>query len=209
MITRIDELSTEGFITYPNQTILIPVWAELCMNDPFFNKIVALNESIRASKIKLNAYTYVLNTSDILSITMKETDKANMYGMEDEGSNYVRVRVKTKTIADSLKYQKILGRLFTLYNNQKDIILTKYRKYLGPKFLKNEETNPDHEAQEVGEARTEGHRTRDLPTHVLEEVSQETYHRHKGAGKGIQTEQREAGHGVPCSWGKHQALLHL
>ena len=140
MITRIDELSTGGFITYPNQTILIPVWAELCMNNPYFNKIVALNESIRASKIKLNAYTYVLNTNDILSIAMKETDKANMYGMEDEGSNYIRVRVKANTIADSLKYQKILGRLFTLYNNERELILTEYRKYLGPKFLKNEET---------------------------------------------------------------------
>jgi hypothetical protein len=140
MITRIDELSTGGFITYPNQTILIPIWAELCMNDPFFNKIVALNESIRASKIKLNAYTYVLNTTAILSITMKETDRANMYGMEDEGSNYIRVRVKAKTVVDSLKYQKILGRLFTIYNNQKGIILNNYRKYLGPKFLKNEET---------------------------------------------------------------------
>ena len=140
MIARIDELSTGGFITYPTQTILIPVWADLCMNNLFFNKIVALNESIRASKIKPTAYTYVLNTSDILSISMKETDKANMYGMEDEGINYIRVRVKAKTIADSLKYQKILGRLFTLYNNQKDLILTEYRNYLGPNFLKNEET---------------------------------------------------------------------
>jgi hypothetical protein len=140
MITRIDELSTGGYITYPNQTILIPVWAELCMNYSFFNQIVALNESIRASKIKLNAYTHVLGTGDILSITMKQTDKANMYGMEDEGSNYIRVRVKANTIADSLKYQKILGRLFTLYNNHKGLILTEYRKYLGPKFLKNEET---------------------------------------------------------------------
>lgn len=139
MITSVDELSTGGFITYPNQTILIPVWAELCMNNPFFNKIVSLNESIRASKIKLNAYMYVLNTSDILSITMKQSDKANMYGMEDEGSNYIHVRVKATTIADSLKYQKILGRLFTLYNNERNLILTEYRKYLGPKFLKNEE----------------------------------------------------------------------
>jgi hypothetical protein len=140
MITRIDELSTGGFITYPDQTILIPIWAELCMNNPFFNKIVALNESIRASKIKLNAYTYILNTSDILSISMKETDKANMYGMEDEGSNFIRVRVKAKTIADSLKYQKILGRLFTLYNNERDLILAEYRNYLGPKFLKDDQT---------------------------------------------------------------------
>ena len=140
MITRIDELSTGGFITYPYQTILIPIWAELCMNNPFFNKIVALNESIRASKTKLNAYTHILNTSDILSIAMKETDKANMYGMEDEGSNFIRARVKTKTIADSLKYQKILGRLFTLYNNERDLILAEYRNYLGPKFLKDDQT---------------------------------------------------------------------
>lgn len=139
-ITRMDELSTGGYITYPYQTILIPIWAELCMNNPFFNKIVALNESIRASKIKLNAYMYVLNTSDILSITMKETEKANMYGMEDEGSNFIRVRVKARTIADSLKYQKILGRLFTLYNNERDLVLSEYRNYLGNKFLKDDQT---------------------------------------------------------------------
>lgn len=140
MITRIDEKSTGGFITYPRQTILIPIWAELCMNNPFFNRIVALNETIRASKIKMNAYMHVIDTNDILSISMKETDKANMYGMEDEGSNFIRVRVKATTITDSLKYQKILGRLFTLYNNNRDLILAEYRIYIGPKFLRTEES---------------------------------------------------------------------
>ncbi|MEA3457732.1 MAG: hypothetical protein U9R21_03550, partial [Candidatus Thermoplasmatota archaeon] len=139
MITRIDELSTGGLITYPDQTILIPIWAEMCMNNPFFNKIVALNESIMASKTRLNAYVYVINTPDILSITMRETDKANMYGMEDEGSNFIRVRVKARTIAESLKYQKILGRLFTLYNNERDLILAEYRNYLGSNFMKDEQ----------------------------------------------------------------------
>lgn len=140
MITRIDEVATVGFITYPFQTILIPIWAEMCMNNPFFNKIVTLNEAIRASKIKMNAYMYILNTVDIMSITMKGTDKANMYGMEDEGTNFIRVRVKATTIEDSLKYQKILGRLFTLYNNERDLILAEYRNYLGPSFLKDEQT---------------------------------------------------------------------
>ena len=140
MITRVDEQATGGYITYPNQTILIPIWAEMCMNNPFFKRIVALNESIKASKIKLNAYVYVLNTDDILSITMQETNRANMYGMEDEGSNYIRVRVKAKTIADSVKYQQILGRLFTLYNNERDLIIADYRKFLGSKFLKDEQT---------------------------------------------------------------------
>ena len=139
MIVRVDELFTGGYIAYPFQTILIPIWAEMCMNNPFFNKIVSLNESIRASKIKTNAYMHILNTSDILSVNMRETDKANIYGMEDEGSTFIRARVKAKTIADSLKYQKILGRLFTLYNNERDLILTEYRKYLGSKFLKDDE----------------------------------------------------------------------
>ena len=77
MIVRVDELFTGGYIAYPFQTILIPIWAEMCMNNPFFNKIVSLNESIRASKIKTNAYMHILNTSDILSVNMRETDKAN------------------------------------------------------------------------------------------------------------------------------------
>jgi hypothetical protein len=138
MITSIKEQATVGFITYPYQTLLIPVWAELTMNNTFFNKIIALNESIRASKIKMNAYVHILNTNDTLSISMKETDRANLYGMEDEGSYYVRVRVKAKTITDSLKYQKIVGRLFTLYNNNLVNVLTEYRQYI-PNFLKDEE----------------------------------------------------------------------
>ena len=140
MIKHVDELSTGGYITYPNQTVLIPIWSEFCMNDPFFNRIVSLDESIRASKIKLNAYMHVIGNDDILSFTMKETDKPNMYGMEDEGSNYIRVRVKATTVADSLKYQKILGRLFTLYNNKRDIVLAEYRNYLGTNFLQDEQT---------------------------------------------------------------------
>lgn len=139
MIENITEKSTGGFITYPNQTMLIPIWAELCMNNHLFNRIISLNESIRASKIKMNAYVHVLGTSDILSITMKETEKANMYGMKDEGSNFIKVRVKATNITDCLKYQKILGRLFTLYNNNKDLILQQYRMYIGDDYLRAEE----------------------------------------------------------------------
>jgi len=139
-IEKISEKSTGGYIIYPNQTMLIPVWAELCMNNPLFNRIVSLNESIRASKIKMNAYVHVLGTNDILSIAMKETEKANMYGMEDEGSNFIKVRVKATNTIDCLKYQKILGRLFTLYNNNKDLILNQYRTYIGDDFLRAEET---------------------------------------------------------------------
>jgi len=140
MITQMNEISTTGLITYPSQVVLFPIWSEFCMNNPFFNKIVSLNESIRASKIKLNAYMHVINTTDVLILSVKETEKANMFGMEDEGSYFIRVRVKAKTIEDSLNYQKILGRLLTIYNNGKDLVLNEYRKYLGSDFLKDEES---------------------------------------------------------------------
>jgi hypothetical protein len=140
MITQMKEISTNGLITYPSQVVLFPIWSEFCMNNSFFNKIVSLNESIRASKIKLNAYMYVNNTTDVLILSLKETEKANMFGMEDEGSYFVRVRVKAKTIEDALNYQKILGRLLTIYNNEKDLVLNEYRKYIGSDFLKDEES---------------------------------------------------------------------
>jgi hypothetical protein len=81
MITQIDEQSNVGIVAFPYQTILVPVWSELTMNNIFFSRIFAVNESIRASKVRVNAYLYVINSKDdIVCITLKETDKANMYG---------------------------------------------------------------------------------------------------------------------------------
>jgi len=132
-----DKIVIGNFII-PYQTLMIPVWAELAMNDNFFNKRVAIDEAIRASKIKQNAYMHVLNSSDILILVMKETDGPSQHGMDSEGTSYVRVRMKTSNISEALNYRDVVGKFFTLYNNKKDEILHEYRKFI-PNFLKEEE----------------------------------------------------------------------
>lgn len=132
--SQIQELSIVGYFSYPFQTMLIPIWVDLAMNNEYFEKVVAINESLKASKSKPNIYLHMLgNGSDSISLVMKMTDRPNMYGMKHEGERYIRSRVKTKTFKDVIKYQKIISRLFTLYNNEKSDILSVYRSFI-PNF---------------------------------------------------------------------------
>lgn len=135
------ELSIVGYYSYPFQTMLIPILSDLVMNNLFFYPLVAIDESIRASKIKANIYLHVIEGGmDSISLIMKVTDKINMYGMADEGEKYIRSRIKTKTLEDVLIYQKIISRFFTIYNNEKAHILSIYKDFI-PNFLKEEENN--------------------------------------------------------------------
>ena len=137
--SQIQELSIVGYCSYPFQTMLIPIWVDLAMNNQYFEKVVAINESLKASKSKPNIYLHMLgNGSDSISLVMKITDRPNIYGMEREGEIYIRSRVKTKTLKDVENYQKIISRLFTLYNNEKSQLLSVYRLFI-PNFQDEEE----------------------------------------------------------------------
>nr|UPA43724.1 145R [Iridovirus CN01]UPA43885.1 145R [Iridovirus CN01] len=138
MVLEIVEQSTIGYVAFPRQTILTPVWADLCMNNSLFFNVISLNESIRSSKKKMNAYIHVLNTNDVINVVMKETDKPNMYEMEDEGTYYLRARIKSQTEAQAEKYRQILAKCLMIYNNDKNVILSDYREYI-PNFLEEDE----------------------------------------------------------------------
>lgn len=137
-IKNIQEISIVGYCSFPNQTMFIPVFSDLIMNNLYFYPLIAINESIRASKTKLNIYLHMVgNGMDSTSLMMKTTEKPNMYGMANEGEKYIRSRIKTKTLKDVLNYQKMIARFFTLYNNEKNNISTVYKEFL-PNFLKDE-----------------------------------------------------------------------
>ncbi|MGL5961852.1 MAG: hypothetical protein ACRCZ0_07850 [Cetobacterium sp.] len=137
--SQIQELSIVGYFSFPFQTMLIPIWVDLAMNNQYFEKVVGINEAIKASKSKPNIYLHMIgNGSDSISLMMKITDRPNIYGMEREGEKYIRSRVKTKTLNQVEKYQKIISRLFTLYNNEKSQLLSVYRSFI-PNFLQDEE----------------------------------------------------------------------
>lgn len=137
-IVSTEEVSTVGYALYPKQSLYIPIWQELTMNNDYFNNIVAINEIVRTSKIKQNVYMHVKNFSDIIAIVMKETIRPNMYDMKNVGELYIRARIKASNFSEGMKYQEILGRLITIYNNESSLILEQYREYI-PNFLKEEQ----------------------------------------------------------------------
>ena len=124
-----EEINVTGIYTYPNQTIDLSVWSELAMNDPIFNKVIVIDESVRASKIKQNAYVHLINTNDTASLQMKIAEKGLPH--LTEGSAYIRVRLpKTKTLKEVSIIQVLLGKLFAAYNDKYDQVVTGYKKYI-------------------------------------------------------------------------------
>lgn len=136
-IITIEERSSSGIVVYPEQTVLIPIWADLCMTNNYFSSLVVIDESIRSSKKRENVYMYVVDDPlDIITVMMKSTTKPGMYNMSTENTPYLRTRIKAKTSADAIRYGEILAKLITIYNENFEKVLNVYRKYI-PDFLQD------------------------------------------------------------------------
>jgi hypothetical protein len=118
------------YYTIPKQCIDASIYAELTMNNETFNSIIAIDESIKASKIKSNVYVHILNSPDTINLNMKHTTKYNQYGMTNIGEPYIRCRIKTFSTRNIVRFQTIIGKLFTLYNNLRDDVIDFYSSYI-------------------------------------------------------------------------------
>jgi len=136
-IITIEELNSSGIVIYPSQTILIPIWADICMTDLYFSSLVVIDESVRASKKRENVYMYLVDdVVNTISVMMKETTKPGIYNMATENTPYLRARIKAKTSADAVRYGKIMAKLITIYNDNFENILNIYRSFI-PGFLQD------------------------------------------------------------------------
>lgn len=136
-IITIEEKSSTGLLIYPFQTVLIPIWADLCMTDSYFNNLVVIDESIRASKKRENVYMYVVDDpSDIITMMTKMTTKPGMFNIPTENTLYLRVRIKAKTSREAIRYGEIMAKLITIYNDKLESILDIYKGFI-PGFLEN------------------------------------------------------------------------
>lgn len=129
-----ENVSVSGHFIFPHQTLDLVVWSELSMNNSTFNNLIAIDESIRASKIKQNIYFHVLSSGKAASIQMKTISKFGEYPDLLEGDKYVKVRIpKMPTIESVEAFQTLLGRLFTLYNKLYNNTVQYYLHYI-PNF---------------------------------------------------------------------------
>lgn len=137
-VENIEENNVVGYYLYPGRTLNVSVWAELTMNDNMFNSLLAIDESLRASKIKQNVYLHLLDTDETISLQMKYVERPGQFPEKDldVGTPYIRARVaKTKTVGRAKVLQELIGKLLVVYKlNYKDVVAF-YRKFI-PDFAK-------------------------------------------------------------------------
>jgi hypothetical protein len=152
-----EEISVSGIYAYIAQNLDLVIWSELVMNDPLFNNLVVIDESVKASKIKQNIYLHILSSGNTASLQMKIGSKD--FPLVPTGVPFVRVRVpKVKTIKDVKNIQRLIGKLFTAYNDGKYAeTVAMYKKYI-PSFTPtkiastvkiHEELTPEDIAPEI------------------------------------------------------------
>lgn len=133
---------TISYFSFPLQCMDIDVFSELAMNNPIFSSLVTINEFVQAVKTKQNIYLHINNSEDTVALFPKRTIKHHMYGIKEIGEPYVRCRVKTDMANKIPDYQLVLGKLFNVYNLERDNVILQYRKYI-PNFLKKGEHKCD------------------------------------------------------------------
>jgi hypothetical protein len=147
MVYKIYSSNVDGSWIYPYQTLIIPVLTELAMNERSFYESVVIDESIRASKLRENAFMYMIMSKrrtndnkrfvlDSVSLIMKIADRV-MYGM-GEGQKYIRAHVKTQSVECATVYMKLISKLLYIYNEKKGSVVSQYRLYL-PDFANDED----------------------------------------------------------------------
>ena len=119
---------------FPNQTLRIPVWAELTMNNHAFNSLVAINESLQASKKKQDVYMHALMTGETVTLRQRNvTVKPVTFGDVElpVGASYVQVRTAKATSLQSTETLKtIVAKLMTVYTQLRDGVVVDYAQYI-------------------------------------------------------------------------------
>jgi hypothetical protein len=129
-VIRETDNSVVIYFVIPSQCVDSAIFYELTMNSSIFNSVVAIDESIRASKISQSIYLHRLNSTDTINIHQKTTSKHNEFGMVNVGEPYVQCRMRSTSIATSQQFQQILGKLFTEYNNEYARVVDDYKRYI-------------------------------------------------------------------------------
>ena len=126
-------IEVNGIFYFPNQTMNKYVISDLIMNDPLFSSILVLDETTITAKS--NIYIY-FNNPIIGKVTAYLTEqvvlKTNCLAKKKElfpiGSKYIRVKISSCENEKKVKdFQKILSKLFILYNKNYENIIEFYR----------------------------------------------------------------------------------
>ncbi|BCB67549.1 hypothetical protein [Lymphocystis disease virus 2] len=119
------------------QTMIVPILADLVLTHPLVSQIVSIDESIRSHKKKPTAYLHFPGTDQTASVQEKTVERFNQYPDACEGDYVLTVRVKTVDQKQALKIRETVAKIISVYKVEKDKIISFYREYI-PSFAKAE-----------------------------------------------------------------------
>lgn len=135
-VTNIKEKEINGIFYFLNQRLNKIVLLDLIMNDSYFSNYLYIDETIITQKPTVYIHFYTQEIGEIKAyLTEKIVDKKDpdIKNKKEffENSYYVRVKIsKAKNLESIEKFQEILSKLFTLYNQKYENIIDIYSEFI-------------------------------------------------------------------------------
>jgi len=127
----------KGEINFPELSFNRYVYADLCMNDRLFSSLLYVNEINKSYKVKDTILVHTIGGDARASITQQIADYVSVDNTIEYGTEYVSTKITGKNIRSIYNLIDIISKLWILYSQQYEDIVSFYRKYL-PKFAKYE-----------------------------------------------------------------------
>ena len=139
-IRETKESNISGIFYFPFLTLDKYVFSDMVMNNEIFKMFINIDEHEKTTKRKSNIYIH-FNHNSTGYITATVTHKTmlkydiTLLGLDQDifpvGGNYIRVKVTKAKDEKSVKiFQKILGKLLTIYDSEYNEIRDFYLKYI-------------------------------------------------------------------------------
>lgn len=130
------ETNAVGVFYFPHQSLDTIILADMIMNDPKFYNIVAVDESVRLTKVKKNVFMRTIYGSEAIAIQMNLGEKGELPPGILDKELYLRVRITKTTTHQRVKdLQKLVAKLITLYNRNFQSVTDEYSFHLPNSFV--------------------------------------------------------------------------
>jgi len=136
VIGKIEEKGINGVFYFPNQKLNKYIFSDLVLNNREFSTYLNIDETVISQKPTVYIYFYTEELGEIKAyLTEKLVDKKDPSIRQKtnfiDNSYYVRVKVsKAKDTKSIEEFQKILSKMFVIYNSKYDNILEFYERFI-------------------------------------------------------------------------------
>lgn len=131
LVVKLTKKDSSGVFYCPHQSLDTTIFTDMVMNRPEFYNVLAVDESVRISKVKMNVYMKALYGSESFALQMNVATKGDIPPGILEKEKYIRVRIsRATTDAHIARLQDFIARLIAVYNKWYTQVVVPYKQYV-------------------------------------------------------------------------------